>query len=192
MSGTTFLALRRVSRLANSSRGIVQRVTLSGIQARSLTLQHPSPSSRAWHLSTPNTILQQRRCNATTTSSTRAPKPFTERDDLTEQQASDLAARKALEPAYDLTFTCRKCLTRSTHRVTKQAYHKGTTLITCQGCKNRHLISDHLKIFSDKSITIEDILREKGEFLRKGRLGDDGDIEFYEDESVPSTEEVKD
>ena len=72
---------------------------------------------------------------------------------------------------------------RSSHRITKQAYHFGTTLITCPGCKNRHLISDHLKIFSDKSLTIEDILREKGQFLRKGRLGEDGDIEFYDEEN---------
>ncbi|KAK5115471.1 hypothetical protein LTR62_001130 [Meristemomyces frigidus] len=89
--------------------------------------------------------------------------------------------RKAMEPAYEMHFTCRKCLHRSSHHITKQAYHHGTTLVTCPGCKNRHLISDHLRIFSDKSITIEDILREKGEFLKKGRLGEDGDIEFYDD-----------
>ena len=49
-------------------------------------------------------------------------------------------------PAYDLTFTCKKCLSRSTHRVSKQGFYKGTVLITCPGCKNRHLISDHLKV----------------------------------------------
>ena len=49
-------------------------------------------------------------------------------------------------PAYDLTFTCKSCLTRSTHRVTKQGFYKGTVLITCPGCKNRHLISDHLQV----------------------------------------------
>ena len=97
--------------------------------------------------------------------------------------SEEIAARKAQEPAYEITFTCRKCLERSSHRITKQAYHFGTTLITCPGCKNRHLISDHLKIFSDKSITLEDILREKGQFLKKGRLGEDGDIEFYDETS---------
>jgi protein import protein ZIM17 len=95
--------------------------------------------------------------------------------------SEEIAARKAQEPAYEITFTCRKCLDRSSHRITKQAYHFGTTLITCPGCKNRHLISDHLKIFSDKSVTLEDILREKGQFLKKGRLGEDGDIEFYDE-----------
>ena len=49
-------------------------------------------------------------------------------------------------PAYDLTFTCKNCLSRSTHRVSKQGFYKGTVLITCPGCKNRHLISDHLKV----------------------------------------------
>ncbi|KAG4302355.1 hypothetical protein PCK1_001337 [Pneumocystis canis] len=47
--------------------------------------------------------------------------------------------------------------------MTKQAYCNGTVIIQCPYCKNRHLISDHLKIFSDKSITIEDIMKEKGE-----------------------------
>jgi hypothetical protein len=39
-----------------------------------------------------------------------------------------------------------------------------------------------LQIFSDSSITIEDIMREKGEFIRKGSLSADGDVEFYDDQ----------
>jgi len=40
-----------------------------------------------------------------------------------------------------------------------------------------------LKIFSDTGITIEDILREKGQMLKKGSLtpGEEGDIEFWDD-----------
>lgn len=55
--------------------------------------------------------------------------------------------------------------------------------MTCPECKNRHVISDHLKIFSDKRVTIEDILKDKGELLKKGRLGAgaDGDMEFWDD-----------
>ena len=49
-------------------------------------------------------------------------------------------------PAYELTFTCKPCKHRSTHSITKQGYHKGTVLITCPECSNRHLISDHLKV----------------------------------------------
>lgn len=47
---------------------------------------------------------------------------------------------------YLLTFTCKPCLTRSSHKVSGQAYHKGTVLIACPSCKNRHVISDHLKV----------------------------------------------
>lgn len=49
-------------------------------------------------------------------------------------------------PSYELTFTCNVCKTRSSHRLSKQGYHHGTILISCPGCKNRHLISDHLKV----------------------------------------------
>ncbi|EEB09155.1 TIM23 translocase complex subunit Tim15 [Schizosaccharomyces japonicus yFS275] len=73
-----------------------------------------------------------------------------------------------IKPAYQITFTCTVCSNRSTHHMSKQAYHNGTVLIQCPGCKNRHLIADHLKIFSDSKITIEDILSGKGEIFTKG------------------------
>ncbi|OCL06579.1 zf-DNL-domain-containing protein [Glonium stellatum] len=86
-------------------------------------------------------------------------------------------------PAYEMTFTCKKCQTRSSHRVSKQGYYHGTVLITCPGCKNRHLISDHLKIFSDKPVTIEDLMREKGQLVKRGSLSTEGDVEFWDDGS---------
>lgn len=64
-----------------------------------------------------------------------------------------------------IAFTCKKCNTRSSHTMSKQAYTGGTVLITCPSCKNRHLIADHLKIFRDDRVTIEDILKAKGEFI---------------------------
>jgi mitochondrial protein import protein ZIM17 len=140
------------------------------------------------------------------------PSPFTDRRTITpgiarRRHESNLATTgenasepQDLHPAYQLTFTCTPCRTRSTHRVTKQGYHHGTTLITCPGCKARHLISDHLKIFSDDPITLEDILKKKlsngkplADLLKKGKLGmrqgaiianeGDEDIEFWEDGS---------
>jgi hypothetical protein len=45
------------------------------------------------------------------------------------------------------------------------------------------------QIFSDSSITIEDIMREKGEFIRKGSLSADGDVEFYDDQPDPTADE---
>ncbi|KAM0714225.1 hypothetical protein Q7P37_010012 [Cladosporium fusiforme] len=127
------------------------------------------------------------RFHSTDNSATRPPKPLTDRDSIPAEDVQTdkdtIAARKAQQPAYEMTFTCKQCMHRSSHRITKQAYHHGTVLVNCPGCKGRHLIADHMKIFSDSSVTIEDIMREKGEFIQKGSLGADGDIEFY-DENV--------
>ena len=83
---------------------------------------------------------------------------------------------------YQLSFTCKPCGHRSHHNVSKQAYHHGSTLITCPSCRNRHVISDHLNIFGDRKVTIEDIMREKGQLVKRGSLGEDGDIEFWPDD----------
>lgn len=64
-------------------------------------------------------------------------------------------------------------------------------LIACPSCKNRHVISDHLKIFGDRKITIEDLMRERGQLVKRGTLGEDGDIEFWDDgTSTPREKEV--
>lgn len=83
-----------------------------------------------------------------------------------------------------MTFTCRPCGERSRHRISKQGYHYGSVLVHCPGCNNRHIISDHLQIFGDRRVTVEEILRERGQLVRKGTLGEDGDIEFWEDGTV--------
>lgn len=67
------------------------------------------------------------------------------------------------KPMLMIAFTCKRCDTRSSHTMSKQAYTKGTVLIQCPGCKNRHLIADHLKIFNDTNITIQDIMHSQGE-----------------------------
>jgi protein import protein ZIM17 len=79
-----------------------------------------------------------------------------------------------------MVFTCKKCSERSAHKVSKQGYHHGTVLINCPSCKNRHLISDHLKIFSDGKVTLEDILAQKGDVLKKLTINQDGDLEFWD------------
>ncbi|KJY01378.1 hypothetical protein TI39_contig293g00001 [Zymoseptoria brevis] len=131
---------------------------------------------------------------------TRAPRPLTDRtqegqtpSETSAQQQSDadaIALRKALSPAYQLWFTCKKCLERSGHTISKQAYHFGTCVINCPKCKSQHLISDNLQIFNDKSMTMEDIAREHGQLLRKGRLGADGDVEFYDDKATDIVEDA--
>ncbi|EOA84979.1 uncharacterized protein SETTUDRAFT_137237 [Exserohilum turcica Et28A] len=99
----------------------------------------------------------------------------------TSTTAPDSRLERDQVPSYELTFTCNVCKTRSSHRLSKQGYHHGTVLIQCPGCKNRHLISDHLKVFSDKSVTIEDLMREKGNLVKKGSLSAEGDVEFWDD-----------
>jgi protein import protein ZIM17 len=64
----------------------------------------------------------------------------------TSTAAPDSRLDREQVPSYELTFTCNVCKTRSSHRLSKQGYHKGTVLISCPDCKNRHLISDHLKV----------------------------------------------
>ena len=64
-------------------------------------------------------------------------------------------------------FTCKVCNHRQYKTMSRLAYTKGVVLMQCDGCKNRHLIADHLGWFRDKGATIEDIIQEKGEDVRK-------------------------
>ncbi|PCH44460.1 zf-DNL-domain-containing protein [Wolfiporia cocos MD-104 SS10] len=89
------------------------------------------------------------------------------------------------EPRLSLTFTCTvpACNTRSTHQFTKRSYQKGIVIVECPGCKNRHLIADHLGWFKEsteegKLKTVEDLMRAKGEKVRRGVLGAGGIIEY--------------
>lgn len=74
-----------------------------------------------------------------------------------------LGSFKVDKPMLMIAFTCKKCNHRSSHSMSKQAYTSGTVLITCPSCKSKHLIADHLKIFRDEHVNIEDILKAKGE-----------------------------
>ncbi|KAL4911084.1 DNL zinc finger-domain-containing protein [Aspergillus multicolor] len=116
-------------------------------------------------------------------------KPLTDRFATAEQDAEAEAInekRRAQEPAYQLTFTCKPCGERSSHRVSKHGYHRGTVLIQCPSCKNRHVISDHLNIFFDRSKTLDDLLEERGQTIVRGTL--QGDMEFWDDGSVTERE----
>lgn len=69
--------------------------------------------------------------------------------------------------------------------MSKQGYHHGSVLISCPGCRNRHVISDHLGVFTDrKGVTVEDFMREKGQLVKRGTVGEDGDVEFWVDDMV--------
>ncbi|KAK9477881.1 DNL zinc finger-domain-containing protein [Lipomyces japonicus] len=96
---------------------------------------------------------------------------------------------------YNITFTCKVCSNRSSHFMSHQAYHNGTVLIKCPSCNNRHLIADHLKIFSDKPVTVEDLVDEK-QIIKKAKLEfpseTRGDLtEFTTEGSAPADSETK-
>jgi protein import protein ZIM17 len=51
-------------------------------------------------------------------------------------------------------------------------------------------MADHLKIFSDKSVTLEDLLAQKGDVLKKAVVNEAGDVEFW-DEANETAQENK-
>ncbi|OJT03333.1 hypothetical protein TRAPUB_6111 [Trametes pubescens] len=89
------------------------------------------------------------------------------------------------EPKLSITFTCtvEACDTRSTHQFTKRSYERGIVIVQCPGCKNRHLIADHLGWFKEstedgKLKTVEDLVRAKGEKVKRGTVGEGGVVEY--------------
>ncbi|KAL4877548.1 DNL zinc finger-domain-containing protein [Aspergillus karnatakaensis] len=88
--------------------------------------------------------------------------------------------RRQQEPQYVIVFTCKPCGERSWHRMSKQGYHRGTILIQCPGCKNRHVISDNLGIFYDKRTNLEDLLEQNKDKITRGQI-DGEDVEFWDD-----------
>lgn len=71
-------------------------------------------------------------------------------------------------------FTCKVCQERSHHTMSKHSYTKGVVLIQCPGCKNRHLIADNLGWFKDSKTTVEDLVKDKGEAIRRVIVDDQG------------------
>ncbi|KWU42389.1 zf-DNL-domain-containing protein, partial [Rhodotorula sp. JG-1b] len=82
------------------------------------------------------------------------------------------------------------CGHRSSHEFSRNSYEKGVVIVQCPQCNNRHLIADHLHWFSqtpspahptgqplgsEQPRTIEQLMREKGEQVRWGTVGEHGD-----------------
>jgi len=51
--------------------------------------------------------------------------------------------------------------------MSKHAYQHGVVIMQCDGCKNKHLIADHLDWFKNGGVTVEDLVKEKGETVQK-------------------------
>lgn len=64
-------------------------------------------------------------------------------------------------------FTCNICKLRSSKRFSKHSYTKGVVMVQCGGCGSKHLIADHLGWFEDEHKTIEDVLKARGEEVRR-------------------------
>lgn len=50
-------------------------------------------------------------------------------------------------------------------------------------------MADHLKIFEDKSMTIEDILKEKGQMVKRGTITG-GDVELWGGETLSEADAI--
>ena len=48
-------------------------------------------------------------------------------------------------------FTCKVCETRTARTISKNSYTRGTVLVRCPGCRNTHLLADHLGFLDDNS-----------------------------------------
>ena len=78
---------------------------------------------------------------------TSSPSSPTKSPNVETPDANAFAANiKNQRPSYQIHFTCKPCGFRSAHEISKHGYHSGSILVTCPSCKNRHVISDHLKV----------------------------------------------
>ncbi|KAI8926128.1 DNL zinc finger-domain-containing protein [Entophlyctis helioformis] len=104
--------------------------------------------------------------------SSSAPKPPSQASLPSDPEHPSESTLAGLDTSADrmiIGFTCKVCDLRSYKSMSKQAYASGVVIIKCDGCKNLHLIADHLGWFEHgkPAGTIEDILRDKGESVRR-------------------------
>lgn len=101
---------------------------------------------------------------------TRTPiKPLvaTKRNFCTESIETQKLKLGELEKKMKLVYTCKVCQTRNSNMISKLSYKQGVIIVKCAGCDNNHLIADNLGWFKDQKTNIEDLMKEKGEDVRR-------------------------
>jgi hypothetical protein len=80
--------------------------------------------------------------------------------------------------------------------MSKHAYNHGVVIMQCDHCKSRHLIADHLGWFRNGGVTVEDLVKERGETVQKlardYQLVKDGEISGSEEENSFRTDDAVD
>lgn len=152
--------IRQIGRAAFSPRPLLRKALVSygrpALASRShfrFNSQSTKTESHQTHAPTQDTTSTQE-AKATTGAATGGTSGSSE---------ATTATLKTDAPQLMIAFTCKKCDHRSSHVFSKQAYTKGSVLIQCPGCKNRHLIADNLNMFRDNKVNLEDLLAAQGE-----------------------------
>mmetsp|Transcript_14689 Transcript_14689/g.31917 ORF Transcript_14689/g.31917 Transcript_14689/m.31917 type:complete len:261 (+) Transcript_14689:51-833(+) len=82
---------------------------------------------------------QDENANANTNDLSQADSSNTKKNGIIISEHTNLVSAK-----FQIQYTCKKCLTRNSHMVTRVAYRNGVVIAQCKGCVNKHLIADNL------------------------------------------------
>lgn len=59
-------------------------------------------------------------------------------------EGKDLKEAKFVSDKFELQYTCKRCDTRNSNKVSRIAYRNGVVIVVCKGCMAKHLIADNL------------------------------------------------